>query len=60
MKDLGYARYWGIDQGEATFCVRIELAGAPHTDEGVAIAWSDDGLNGLQFDQWTSAPFLVN
>jgi hypothetical protein len=44
----------GSDQGEATFLRAYWNLQELPTDE-VAIAWSDDGLNGLQFDQWTSS-----
>lgn len=41
------------DQGEATFTRAYWNLQELPTDEAV-IAWSDDGLNGLQFVQWTS------
>ncbi|TWV14048.1 RagB/SusD family nutrient uptake outer membrane protein [Bacteroidaceae bacterium HV4-6-C5C] len=44
----------GSDQGEATFLRAYWNLQELPTDEA-AIAWSDDGLNGLQFDQWTSS-----
>ncbi|WP_321334317.1 RagB/SusD family nutrient uptake outer membrane protein [uncultured Bacteroides sp.] len=44
----------GSDQGEATFLRSYWNLQELPTDEAV-IAWSDDGLNGLQFNQWTSS-----
>lgn len=44
----------GADQGEATFLRSYWNLQELSTDE-VSIAWSDDGLNGLQFNQWTSS-----
>jgi hypothetical protein len=41
------------DQGEATFIRSYWNLQELPTDEAV-IAWSDDGLNGLQFNRWTS------
>lgn len=41
------------DQGEATFTRAYWNLQELPTDEAV-IAWSDDGLNGLQFVQWTA------
>lgn len=42
------------DQGEATFLRSYWNLQELPTDEAL-IAWSDDGLNGLQFNQWTSS-----
>ena len=44
----------GGDQGEATFIRSYWNLQELPTDE-VLIAWSDDGLDGLQFNQWTSS-----
>lgn len=46
------------DQGEATFTRSYFNLQELPTDEAV-IAWSDDGLNGLQFNQWTSSNRFV-
>ncbi len=43
----------GADQGEATFTRSYWNLEELTTDESM-VAWSDEGLNGLQFDQWTS------
>lgn len=46
------------DQGEATFLRTYWCLQEIPTDEA-AIAWSDDGLNGLQYVQWTSSNRFV-
>jgi len=46
------------DQGEATFLRSYWTLQEIPTDEA-AIAWADDGLNGLQFTQWNSSNRFV-
>lgn len=48
----------GADQGEATFTRAYWNLQELPTDEAV-MAWSDDGLNGLQFDNWVASNRFV-
>ncbi|MCU4163988.1 RagB/SusD family nutrient uptake outer membrane protein [Carboxylicivirga caseinilyticus] len=50
----GYDDIVGADQGEATFLRSYWNLQELTTDEAVC-AWSDDGLNGLTFCNWTSS-----
>ncbi|MCU4155649.1 RagB/SusD family nutrient uptake outer membrane protein [Carboxylicivirga sp. A043] len=50
----GYDDIAGADQGEATFLRSYWNLQELPTDEAVC-AWSDDGLDGLMFCQWTSS-----
>lgn len=48
----------GADQGEATFTRSYWNLQELPTDEA-KVAWSDEGLNGLQYDQWTATNRFV-